>query len=610
MGLWNVLGRKRAALVLLHPSSLPDPKGAAYGIGELGSEAFHFVDFLAETGVLVWQILPLGHTGYRDSPYQTFSRRAGSPYLISVERLRRAGDISGPEHEDYVNRARDSGAAPGAGANYGWLFRNKLGKDGRDANAVLRRAFRRFGHRPKRDGRRAAFAEFCEREADWLDGYAEFMGIKEQFGHRAWSRWPRPFREFREWRGRRKSLLAHSTALADAIAYYRYLQFVFFQQWGALRAHAARRGRKILGDIPWYVGYDSADVWANRDLFDLDERGRPSGVAGVPPDYFSPTGQLWGNPLYNWENPRTEEWWVETAALLLRQVDVLRIDHFRAADSYWEIPFHWARTRKSAARGAWARGPGRALLSALRARLAAAKGAPRNAPLPIVAEDLGFLDPLRATPRDYPKRTERGKRFPVEAHFRRMLRDRDATLGPGLDPRTGEYSTRRGVDALLEEFDLAWMAVLQFAFEGDPRHRPARVPPNSVLYTGTHDNDTALGWYLDMVAGENAEALDSMGNPVLGASNFDRYMRRFPRAEKRRRRCVSWDMIEAALASRSCLAGAPMQDLLALGAEARMNLPGNVARPWWAWRATREQMRAESTARRLRLLTRRYGRYA
>ena len=614
MGIEAILGKRRASLILLHPTSLPDPAGKAYGIGELGSEAFRFIDFLAASGVLVWQILPLGHTGYKDSPYQTSSRFAGSPYLVSVEQLLRAGDLTRRQHADYVARVR-AAESPAAKADFGWLFRNKVGKDWNDRAAVLRQAFRGFCRRRADDKRRAAFREFCLRERKWLDDYAEYMAIKESHGHRPWIRWRPEFRDVDVWRAHRRELLAHTPRLARSLGYYKYLQFVFFEQWRAVRDHARKKGRKIVGDIPWYVGYDSADVWAHREIFDLDGRGRPNHVAGVPPDYFSRTGQLWGNPLYRWDHPKTLEWWGEAIEFILTQVDVLRMDHLRAIDSYWKIPYAWAVREKTAKKGVWAKGPGRDLLDAIRARLRVAgggRGARGGRGLPIIAEDLGFLDPLCASPRDYPRATEKDKRYRADRDFARMIRNKDSRLRSGLNATTGEYSTRRAVDAILAEFDLPWMAVAQFGFEGDNRHVPSKLPANSVVYTGTHDNNTAVGWYLDMVEKENQGAADPMGNTIVGASNFDKYARRLartrPRREKRLQRNISRDMIEAAFGAPSGLAGAPMQDFLNLGSDARMNLPGDMKGSWWTWRATREQLDYEKLSREIRLLNAHYKR--
>lgn len=605
MGIEQVLGKKRASLVILHPTSLPDPARAEYGIGELGSEAYRFVDFLAKAGILAWQILPFGHTGFRDSPYQTSSRFAGSPYWISIERLLLAGDLTRREHDAYVARVREANL-PVDRADFGFLFRNKVGKNWDDADAVLRQAYVRFNKRGSRDTRRLACDAFRESSGHWLQDYAEYMAIKEHHGHRAWAKWRGEFRDVAKWRAKRRELLKKTANLAKTIDYYAYLQFVFFEQWEALRKHARRKGRVLIGDIPWYVGYDSADVWANRDIFDLDSRGLPRQVAGVPPDYFSRTGQLWGNPLYAWENPRTLEWWAEAIEFILTKIDILRMDHFRAIDSYWRIPYEWALKKKTASKGDWAKGPGAALLRAIRARLGARAS---GGVLPIIAEDLGFLDPVAASPAEYPKGTADAQRYKVDPAFRKLLLSHSESVRAGLDRRTGVYNTRKGVDAVLREFDLAWMGVLQFGFEGDRRHQAQRMPPNSVIYTGTHDNDTAVGWYAEMVSKENMGARDPVGNLVVGASAFDKAMLNFARRRPRApQRGVSLDMIEAAYSSASCLAGAPMQDYLRLGREARMNQPGDIGKPWWGWRATCEEMDYAALARLLSGLNRAYRR--
>jgi 4-alpha-glucanotransferase len=650
-GLEAILGRPRASMILMHPVSLPDPEGAAYGIGELGSEAFRFADFLADAGVAVWQTLPLGHTGYGDSPYQTFSRFAGSPYMISVEKLLAVGDITQEQHSAYCQAVRASGLTP-ARTDFGWLFKNKLGAAASDSRAVLREAFRNFSKRPTGDPRRAAFEAFRRRHeeefAGWLTDYAEYMAIKERHGHVAWTDWPGEFRDVRVWRSRRAEILTHTPDLGTAIAFFEYLQFVFFEQWDALREHVRRRRRAFLGDLPWYVGYDSADVWANRDAFELDEHGTPLAVAGVPPDYFSPTGQLWGNPLYDWSKPATFDWWVNAISFLLSKVDVLRLDHFRAIDTYWKIPWGWAHHERTAVRGVWGKAPAHELLEALKKKLHANGRETNGGQLPIVAEDLGFLDPLYATPESYPDHWNSTQKFPLDPSFQRMLEDerrhcapghhaqgshpvrvqasacvpatdsgdqtaqggnphRKSPLGAAFDPETGEYNTRKGVDLLLEEFHLPRMEVLQFILEGGGPETLKKVGKQSVMYTGTHDNDTALGWY-------RVQALNRIKESLASRRPLREFRDPLGKSIELGRvtllRDAPWEMIAMVFGSPSALAAVPLQDLLSLGPEARMNTPGDNLGPWWTWRATRVQLDYATLARRIRTLADASGRTA
>jgi len=642
-GLEAILGRKRACMVLLHPVSLPDPEGATYGIGELGSEAYRFADFLAEAGAAVWQTLPLGHTGYGDSPYQTFSRFAGSPYMISVEKLLGAGDITREQHDGYCRAVRDAGLSR-ARTDFGFLFKHKLGTGWQDSGAILRQAFASFSKRGEGDPRRAAFEAFRRKYetefAGWLRDYAEYMAIKEHQGHGAWPRWPEEFRDAHAWRSRRPDLLSRNPDLGKSIAFFEYLQFVFFEQWDALREHVRRRGRVFLGDLPWYVGYDSADVWANREVFELDAHGTPLAVAGVPPDYFSPTGQLWGNPLYDWSKPGTFDWWINAISFLLSKVDLLRLDHFRAIDTYWKIPWDWAARERTAVRGVWAKAPGHALLEALHRKLHADGRELSGGQLPIVAEDLGFLDPLYATPEAYPQHWNPAQKFAVEASFRKLLEEerrhhgdaghaaaqhapehhpadgraahdshgkgrRKPRLGAAFNRETGEYSTRKGVDILLEAFSLPRMEVLQFILEGGGPDSVKKVGEECVMYTGTHDNDTALGWY-------RAQALRGITEALAARRPLSEFRDPLGRAIELGRitmlRDAPWEMIEMVFGAASALAAIPMQDLLDLGSEARMNTPGDNLGGWWTWRATPGESDYAGIARRLKALADAVGR--
>jgi 4-alpha-glucanotransferase len=629
-----MLGRKRAGLVLLHPSCLPDPAGAAYGIGELGGEAFRFVDFLADAGVLAWQLLPLGHTGYMNSPYQTFSRCAGSPYLVSVEKLREAGDLSSADHDAYVERVRASGSRPER-ADFGWLFRNKLGGCWKDSDAVLRRAFEGFEKRGPSDPRRRAYDAFQAQHGHelggWLSDYAEYMAIKENLGHKPWSQWPAEFREATDWRKNQDRLLRENPEIARSVDFYRWLQFVFFEQWFAVRDHAHARGRLLIGDAPWYVGHDSADVWANRNVFQLDEKGTPLFVAGVPPDYFSKTGQLWGNPLYDWFKPESIDWWMNAIEFLLTTVDIVRLDHFRAIDTYWKIPWDWAQREKTATEGCWGKGPGFELLKSLQIRLQQRGRLSSTSQLPIIAEDLGFLDPLFATPAEYPPDWNPHARFQVDAAFRLLLEDQGPSLQPAFNLESGEYSTRVGVDHLLDEYGLPFMAVSHFGFEGSDRHHPETAAEGCVLYTGTHDNNTTVGWYMDLMAPrveekrlERKRHLDELNRqirenggdghpqhePPDGDTIIDVFKTPVLVDRPLPQRDVAWEVIERTMHGRAGLAGSTMQDLLGLGAEARLNLPGDQSREWWVWRMRGDQARYGDLAGRLRALMEKSGRVA
>jgi 4-alpha-glucanotransferase len=511
---------QRSAGILLHPSSLPGP----FGVGTLGAEARDFVDFLAEAGIGLWQILPLGPTGYGDSPYQCLSSFAGNPYLIDPRELASAG-LAGPgdiEACAFPNRGK---------VDFGFLFERK--------DLLIDAAWKRFkGHRgarfpegrddPARGGAssydtssyaydEAPFRAFCDRSVFWLDDFALFLTIKGEQGHRSWDRWPEELR------------LRNPEALADFASSHgaklereKFAQFIFFTQWRALRAYAKSRGVRIIGDIPIFVARDSADTWAHPELFQLDGAGKPVKVAGVPPDYFTATGQLWGNPLYDWEANASEgyAWWISRIEAALDLVDILRIDHFRGFSEYWAVPAE----DLTAERGNWEPGPGQALFDAIQKALGE---------LPIIAEDLGFMTPEV-----------------------QELRDRNGFPG---------------------------MKILQFAFEpeGDNADYPHNYPAGSVVYTGTHDNDTCAGWLGTATKAAARRALAYVGG---------------------RRSGFAWNMLRAAWASPASMAVAPAQDLLGLGSEARMNFPGKQD-GWWTWRMA-EGALSPTLGRRLKALNR------
>lgn len=402
----------RTAGVLAHVSSLP----GRYGIGNLGPGARAFVDFLAEAGMHWWQICPLGPTGYGDSPYQSFSSCAGNPYFIDLGELVAAGLLTEAE-------VAPLDRLPAERADYGALYR--------EFRPVLRLAHQRFAASgaDEVDGL-GSFAEFRREHEDWLRPYGEFMALKEQFGGRAWTQWPL---EFRAWSpALRATLPAATTAEADRHFFYQYL---FFAQWRRLRAYARSKGLGVIGDVPIFVALDSADTWRHREVFRLDARGEPSVVAGVPPDYFSNLGQLWGNPLYNWEHlARTGyAWWIERLRAAFKLYDIIRLDHFRGFDTYWEIPADAPDART----GRWQSGPGLPFFQAVSRALPGAR---------IIAEDLGYI---------------------------------------GSE-----------VVALRRSAGLPGMKILQFAFGHDANNAnlPHLYPPGSVAYTGTHDNLPTRGW--------------------------------------------------------------------------------------------------------------------
>jgi 4-alpha-glucanotransferase len=409
---------QRSNGILLHPTSLPGP----YGIGDLGPEAFRFVDFLAASGCHLWQVLPLGPTGYGDSPYQCFSAFAGNPYLISPDFLLRdrflhSNDLV--EKTDFPTRRVD----------YGRIIPWKLN--------LLERAYHRFASDPSTSlgtgpsAGRAEFDLFSTAHVSWLDDYALFMALKESNGGGAWSGWPEPLR-----RREPRALDEARTSLADSIARYKFYQFLFFRQWSALRNYANGLGIQIIGDIPIFIAFDSADAWANPQLFFFDENLQPTVVAGVPPDLFSPTGQLWGNPLYNWQKHKETgfAWWLSRFRSTFDMVDIVRLDHFRGFAGYYEIPADDA----TAEHGRWVPALGMDLFTALANSL--------GGNLPILAEDLGLI-------------TE-------------------------------------DVVALRDGFGFPGMKILQFGFSGpDNYFLPHHYIRNCVAYTGVHDNDTARGWY-------------------------------------------------------------------------------------------------------------------
>jgi 4-alpha-glucanotransferase len=458
--------------------------------------AHRFAEFLAETGQRWWQVLPLGPTGATKSPYQSHSSFAGNPLLISPEGMVERGWL---DPSDLPDRP----AFPAERVDFIRVARLK--------RRLLRRAFEKSS-RDEPD-----FQEFLAANADWLDDYALYMALKEHSGGLPWFEWERGLA------ARKAAALSRwRDKLAEAVHYHQFVQYVFDSQWKALRQACSDRSIGLIGDIPIFVAHDSADVWTRPDLFFLDKRGRPTCVAGVPPDLFSRTGQLWGNPLYRWQAHEEEAfaWWIHRLTILLKQVDMIRIDHFRGLEAYWEVPGK-ART---AAKGRWVPGPGASFFRALQRRFA---------DLPFIAEDLGLITPA--------------------------------------------------VERLRDEFELPGMRVLQFGFDPSPDqdyHLPHRYVSHCLVYTATHDNDTARGW-LDTA---HVDSTQSAGQVRAERAYALRYLD--SDGEQ-----FHWDMIRLALASVAAVAIIPMQDILGLGSEARMNIPGK-AKGNWGWRFLADQLTA------------------
>lgn len=506
------MGFRRSSGILLHPTSLP----GAFGIGDLGDEAYAFVDFLASSGQSLWQVLPLGPTGYGDSPYACFSAFAGNTLLISPQRLVDEGlltktDLAAPpsfpdEHIDF-NRALE--------------YKQPL----------LRKAFENFNHTT--DTRlRANFLTFSQEAASWLDDYALYRALKNEQGGVSWDRWEPALA------GRQSVALAVAReTLREEIEAQKFYQYLFFKQWAALKLYCHEHGVTIIGDIPIFVAHDSADVWIYPEQFKLDAAGRPLVMAGVPPDYFSRTGQLWGNPIYNWERMRAEGfgWWIERMRSALHTFDILRVDHFRGFAASWEIP----GGDKTAERGQWVEAPGRELFTTIKSVLGE---------LPIIAEDLGVITP--------------------------------------------------DVEALRDDFGFPGMRILQFAFGNDGNNidLPHSYIPNVVVYTGTHDNDTTVGWFHSRAG----------GGSTRDAAQIAREREYCLKYLNTKGREIHWDFIRAVMASVANMAIIPLQDVLGLGTKARMNLPASTSGNWsWRYKAG---VLTDELAARLKELTELYRR--
>jgi len=521
-------GKKRLSGILLHPTSLPGP----YGIGDLGPEAYKFADFLVAAGQSLWQVLPLGPTGYGDSPYACYSAFAGNTLLISPEQLVADGlldsaqslrslRLGGEPDLTYRRAAEDAENAQRVDFGEAHKFKDQL----------LRRAYERYT-KTTDTTLRSAFETFAQRHAQWLDDYALFRALKDAHGGVAWNEWE-------------PSLIRRTpSAIERARVRYRqeveahmFYQFLFFRQWSALKSYCNERSISMVGDLPIFVAHDSADVWTNPEQFKLDKNGKPLVVAGVPPDYFSTTGQLWGNPLYDWERMQADgfRWWIERVRATLTVVDIARVDHFRGFAACWEIP----GGDKTAERGQWVEAPGRELFTAIRNTLGE---------LPIIAEDLGVITP--------------------------------------------------DVVALREEFGFPGMRILQFGFGSNSKNidLPHNYVPNVVAYTGTHDNDTTAGWF-QSVAGEGS---------TRSAQQIERERKFCMDYLNTKGEEIHWDFIRGVLASVANTAIVPLQDLLGLGTEARMNLP-NSTEGNWSWRYEAGAL-TDAIATRLKQLTELYGR--
>jgi 4-alpha-glucanotransferase len=468
---------RRTAGVLLHPTSLP----GRYGIGDLGDELIAFLDWAQAAGVHVWQLLPLNPPGYGNSPYGCHSSYAGNPLVISPQRLIGAGLLP----EEAIAKLADF---PADHVDFDNVAPFKI--------ALLRASWKHFNEHGSSDHRQAI--KRFEKDNAWLEDWATYAALKERYAGAKWNEWPQAIAV------RDPAALSDvKRELAEEIQYHKYVQFLFFRQWATIREAAFARDIRVMGDVPIYVAADSADVWANREIFQLDEKGEPVVVAGVPPDYFSVTGQRWGNPLYRWDviGEKKYRWWVSRFRAAFRFADMVRVDHFRGFAAYWEIPAH----EPTAINGQWVPGPGRALFDAVRHKLG---------DLPLIAEDLGHI-------------TE-------EVHELRR-----AIGVPG-------------------------MKILQFAFSKvNSPHLPHCYDPMTVVYTGTHDNDTARGWFASATPEEQQLAEAYLGVNGQGP--------------------IEWALIRAAFTSVAQTAIVPVQDILGLGSEARMNRPGDGDENW-SWR--------------------------
>jgi 4-alpha-glucanotransferase len=491
----------RASGVLLHPTSLP----GEFGIGDLGSKAYEFVDLLTEAKQTYWQVLPLGPTGYGDSPYSCFSALAGNTLLISPEKLVERELLTS---EQITDRPEFSDTRVNFGGVYEWK------------NRILPLAFEAFQTSTRVD-LSSEFETFCGENEWWLDDFAAYRAIKLSQDQKPWYEWPEPLKLREE-----GALAAITDQLASDIRAQKFYQFLFFSQWFELKKYANDNGVKIIGDMPLFIALDSSDVWCNQSKFKLDKDGSPKVVSGVPPDYFSSTGQLWGNPIYDWEAMKEDgfRWWITRVSWALSSMDIIRVDHFRGFAALWEVP----GGDPTAEHGSWVDALGRDLFSALKKSLG---------DLPLIAEDLGVITP--------------------------------------------------DVESLRDDFGIPGMKILQYAFSGDAKndYLPHNYPNNCAVYTGTHDNDTTVGWWDSAKPHERDLCLKYLNTD--GAE-------------------IHWDMMRAAWASVADTAITPMQDILGLGNNSRMNLPASLSGNWY-WRYPEGAVTPEIVAR-LKDMTEVYGR--
>ncbi len=549
----------RASGILLHPTSLP----SRFGVGELGSAARQFVDFLAAAGQQFWQVLPLGPTGYGNSPYMCYSALAGNPLLISLEELHGKGLLTDEQLGHYPNFNLDQVEFDRVILTQYPLYRHAWDqfqsvalRSAAEVSAIESRYQSELeAYQAQQAKFKAAlelsvtvteakqaeefvlrepkmpivhswpeFESFCQSKAHWLDDYALFMALKVTHNSQSWYEWDGAI----AWRDA-GAIVAWTEKLQPEIQFQKYLQYEFFNQWSALKKYANDRRVQIIGDIPIYVAHDSADVWANPKNFQLDEKtGAVAQMAGVPPDYFSETGQLWGNPVYNWAylQETNFDWWIKRFEAMLDLVDWIRVDHFRGFEAYWSVP----QGEETAMNGTWVKAPGEAFFKVLKDRMGT---------LPILAEDLGVITPE--------------------------------------------------VEALRDEYEFPGMKVLHFAFGSDSGNvfLPFNYPRNCLVYTGTHDNDTTVGWFEKLGDWERDNLLIHLGYvSPMG---------------------IHWDLIRIALNSVANLSIVPFQDIFGLGSDARMNFPG-IAEGNWAWRYRDEAIGTDWIRDRLRHLTERSGR--
>lgn len=490
---------ERSSGILMHPTSLPSNNG----VGTLGKQAYNFVEILHKAGQKWWQVLPLSPTGFGHSPYQCYSAFAGNPFLIDLDFLEEKGWLTKEEAYFQIN---DPKIADFDGV------REHL-------HQVLPHAFERF---LKVGGKeQQQFDDFCEQEKDWLDDYTLFRALKDHFNQKSWFEWEDSLKNREQ-----NALEKYKKICAQQIAYRKFLQYLTLSQWKGVKDYANSLGIQIIGDIPIYVAMDSADVWCNPELFLLDKKGYPTHIAGVPPDYFSETGQLWGNPVFNWKKhlETNFDWWKKRIAITLKQVDLIRLDHFRGFESFWSVPYG----EETAVNGEWVLGLGRELFESLTEEFGE---------LPFIAEDLGVIT--------------------------------------------------KPVETLRDDYKLPGMKILQFAFDsGDENDfRPHNYEKNSVVYTGTHDNDTLLGWLSTSTPEDRQFALDYLNGTE---------------------ETIVWDFIRSAWASTAVLAITTMQDIVEEGTSSRMNLPGT-ATGNWAWRFTWDDVE-DKNIEQLKHLTQLYER--